>query len=221
MNETYQKVAADTVSERATIAGNKIPVNGSTLKKGVPLLAGPIFRVFMLLLSALTVCACSPRYNWRDVQGIEGVSATFPGKVQKATRRVDLDGIPVSMTMTGARVEQLTFVVGLADLPSAEGDVSARALEAVQKALLLNIAATDAKTSLAVIPRRDPAAAAVAARVIDATGHVNGEPVFISVRLAVQGKHLYEFMVSGPASSHNDPDKREALETFFSSLRLN
>jgi hypothetical protein len=73
-------------------------------------------KLWVALASMALVCltACSPRYNWRVVQGNDAFSVTFPAHVAQETRPIELAGAKGSMTMRGAEVAHVTFAVGVA-----------------------------------------------------------------------------------------------------------
>ena len=102
------------------------------------------------LISALLLSACSPQYNWRQVQApVSGAStgtgtepeirysALFPAKPASYTRPIHLNGQVVKMTMTVAEVDGTSFAIGTATLPDA-GQAQATLL-AMKTAMLRNI----------------------------------------------------------------------------------
>src|SRR4051812_38878478 len=70
------------------------------------------------LFAAAMLSACSPKYNWRDYRSAEApYTALFPDKPATYTRKIDLDGTPVNMTMTAAQVGDVMFAIGSAEAP--------------------------------------------------------------------------------------------------------
>lgn len=78
-----------------------------------------IFRKPALLLCAtLALAACSPSYNWRELELADGqVKAAFPDRTQAETRDLKVGEHSLSFTLTGARVNDAVFAVGYAPLP--------------------------------------------------------------------------------------------------------
>ena len=77
-------------------------------------------RVFPVLLLCATLAACSPDYNWRQVQPADATFvALFPAKTVSHTQQVNLDGIRTDMAMTAAEVNGVMFAIGSASLSSA------------------------------------------------------------------------------------------------------
>ncbi len=60
--------------------------------------------------------ACTPTFNWREVQfAAPGLSALLPCKPDKGTRTVDLGGRPVELAMQGCQSGGATFAIAWAD----------------------------------------------------------------------------------------------------------
>ncbi len=72
--------------------------------------------VFLTLTLALA--ACSPSYNWREMDVADGhVRAAFPARVSTETRELKLDTHALKFTMASATVGEAVFAVGSAPLP--------------------------------------------------------------------------------------------------------
>jgi hypothetical protein len=152
------------------------------------------------------VAACSPKFDWREVRGTNAPFVVLlPAKPASHTRTVNLDGLQVPMTMTAADVDGVTFAVGTAELPDAAQ--AARALAAMKTALVRNIGGTirQEKTSVA---------GAVSATIdIEASG---GDRLLIA-RFLSRDKRIYQVIMVGKESAVS----REAVDTFFTSFKLN
>jgi hypothetical protein len=88
---------------------------------GIGLTCNPFGKRRVLALAApLLLAACSPEYNWRelDVAGGE-VRAAFPARVQTETRNVALAGASLPFTLASAQVDSNYFAVGSAAVPAA------------------------------------------------------------------------------------------------------
>lgn len=93
------------------------------------------------LFGALTLSACSPAQNWRDV-AFEGsaLKAQLPCKPDRTTRSVPLGGVPVELQVVGCESGAAMVAVMTAALP-AGADASA-VMAAWQKATLDNARVT-------------------------------------------------------------------------------
>ena len=89
------------------------------------------------LVFTLSLIACSPTQNWRDV-GFEGnaLKVQLPCKPDRTTRSVPLGGIPVDLQVVGCESGSAVVAVMTASLP-AGADVGA-AMTGWQKATLDN-----------------------------------------------------------------------------------
>lgn len=75
-------------------------------------------RIGRALVFALALSACSPAFNWREVQaGDDGYRVMLPGKPSHLQRRINLDGLDVEMSMRAVEVEGMSFAVGSIRLP--------------------------------------------------------------------------------------------------------
>jgi hypothetical protein len=164
---------------------------------------------FALLLASALLCACSPKYNWRDYASPDApYRVMFPAKPASFTRTIDLGGMQVSMTMTAADVDGATFAVGAAEAPD---EAQARAaLPAMMQALLRNIGAGDTQTKV------HTEASGKTVGEVDATGKAHGAPVRLAGRFEARGKRFYQVIVLGKP----DAMPPEQVEQFLTSFTL-
>ncbi len=81
---------------------------------------GMRFAIFAAAaLTALILAACGPTFNWRETSiAPTPLTALFPCKPQKASRRLLLGGAEVELRMTGCDAGGITFAIGHATLPN-------------------------------------------------------------------------------------------------------
>ncbi|HEY0846836.1 MAG TPA: hypothetical protein VGE12_15805 [Noviherbaspirillum sp.] len=167
----------------------------------------PLVRI-AAVACALLLAACSPKYDWREVRGGGApFIVTLPGKPASHTREINLDGLPIAMTMTAAEVDNVTFAVGAAKL--ADAAQSPKALNAMKTALVRNIGGT---------LRHEQADAAPATIAIEASGPPasgRGEPRLLLARFHAKDNFIYQVIVVGPEKNVS----REAADTFFTSFK--
>lgn len=160
---------------------------------------------------ALLLAACSPHYNWREVRGAGApFTVTLPGKPASHARAINLGGVPVTMTMTAADVEQVTFAVGAAELPDAAQ--AEQALGAMKVALVNNIGGTLAQEKAVVIGGAP--AIAIEASGPPATG-TGGRPRLLLARFMARGNRAYQLVVVGAEKAGT----RDAADIFFTSFK--
>jgi len=166
-------------------------------------------RLILLCCALTLLAACSPQYNWREAHGEKTqFSVLLPAKPASFSRQIDLSGMPVTMTMTAAEVDGVTFAVGSAEL--ADAGQAAKALESMRTALINNIGGT---------PREDkiPGQVAHAGRVLDvvAAGVARGQPLRLMARLVAKDKLIYQVLILGGEKAITP----ENAETFFTSFK--
>ncbi|SFM53756.1 hypothetical protein [Rugamonas rubra] len=174
----------------------------------------------LLLATALTgavLSACSPKFDWRDYRSNDAPYAVlFPGKPATQTRKIDLAGTEVSMTMAAAEVDGITFAVGSALL--ADAAKAQAALPAMKTALLKNIGASVTADKVAAQSSGNGGAAAQQTTLdVEAKGTRNGESMLLIGRFVAKDKRIYQVIIMG----REKHIVRETVDTFLSSFKLN
>jgi hypothetical protein len=162
--------------------------------------------------AALTLSACNPTYNWREVRGVDAsYTITLPAKPSSHARPVNLGGTQVTMTMTAAEVEGVTFAVGSAVLPDAAQ--AQQALGAMKTALVNNIGGTVRQEKISGPP------AAPTEITIEAVGtpgaNTSGQPRLLFARFIAKDTRAYQVIVLGKEKAVT----REAVDTFLTSFK--
>ena len=165
----------------------------------------PLCAALLAPLLAMTLAACSPTYDWRELDVADGAArAAFPARVRTESRNLTLDGSPLAYTLDAARVDQAVFAVGhasVAGLPEARREALAKAL---MRSLYQNLKA------------EPPADLPPAGTDIAVQGEAGGKPVLLLARVWVRGDLLLEAVATGPA----DKLPRAEAQTFVHSLRF-
>lgn len=106
-----------------------------------------------LALVVLLASGCTPEYNWRTwtPEG-GGVQLLLPARPASMTRRIDLDGLAVEMTMHGARAGDASFTVAWVQLPASDEATRRHALDAMRAGMLRNIGAVEHRESARSVP---------------------------------------------------------------------
>ena len=180
-----------------------------------PMQVPPRFRLAAFVLAAVALAACSPTFNWREVQvGDDGLIALLPCKPDRATRNLPLGAEAVAVDMAGCQAGGATFAVAHATAGSAaQAESWMLSWRAATRAQLPGAPVTE---TAAVLPR---AAAWPAPARLDTQGPASGGPaeamhVLWFARQRPDGVSLYQATVLGTPSS------AEALATFFEGLRI-
>lgn len=159
----------------------------------------------------LSSAACSPTWNWREVQGTDApYSVLFPGKPSSMARPVDLNGLTVNMSMTASEANEVTFAVGSAVV--ADPAQRQAALLAMQVAMVRNISGEIRRQQAVQLAGGIPAVE------IEAIGHGRNasEKMLLVARFASNEDRVYQAVAVGPQKKL----PQEAIDTFFSSLAL-
>lgn len=174
--------------------------------------------VALLLVFLLALGACQPSYNWREIRDSDaGYRILLPAKPVSMTRPIDLDGMPVTMAMTGARVDEALFTVGSVVLPVADEAVRAHATDAMRTAMERNLQGHETKTTQVEVPVLDAAGRAVGSATgthVEVEGSVAGAPSHMSATFVAHGDRAWQAVMIAPAA---DP---EAAKLFHESFRI-
>ncbi len=176
----------------------------------MPLFFRPLFWAAL----ALTLAACSPTYNWRELRDDAiPLKALIPCKPDRAQREVPLVGQNVILHMHSCDAGGQTFAIAWLELP-ADADGSA-VLAGWRQATLatLRLGAQSVGDPALVWPARVPGAESVQG--LGASGQrPDGAPVQVQAAYFVHGRRAYQAAVYGPTIPP------EAAANFFEALRL-
>ena len=177
----------------------------------------PPFRLAAVAL-ALTLSACTPKYDWREVRGTNTpFMVMMPAKPATYARPVNLDGLQITMTMTAAEVDDVTFAIGTAELPDAAN--AAAALNAMKIALVKNIGGTIKSEKSSVLAHSPSTVSSqIDIEAIGAPGgNTGGQPRLLVARFVAIDKRIYQAVVVGREKAVT----RDTIDTFLTSFKLN
>ncbi len=166
-------------------------------------------------MGAALLSACSPTYNWREVRSTGApYAASFPAKPATHSRVIDLNGMKVNMTMTAARVDDITFAVG--SVPVADAKAALASIDAMKTAMVKNIGGTVRHEKL--LP---PAVHQLRAIDLEASGKAagnnSGQALRLYARFIAKPNHAYQLIVMSP----DQAVPQEEVDMFFSSFKAN
>jgi hypothetical protein len=157
----------------------------------------------------LGLSACSPRFDWREVRGTDApFTVLMPAKPSTQARPVNIGGTTVTMTMTAADVNGLTFAVGSAEF--ADAAQAAAALDAMKTALVRNIGGTILHEQAA--SAAPPPAASIR---VDAIGPGGNRQQHLFARLLARDRRVYQVLVVGAEKAI----ERDAVDMFLDSFK--
>ena len=185
--------------------------------------AHELHRWVSLMLCVATLAGCSERLEWRETRSADGYTVMLPGRAQSVNRDVEFEGhkLPVAMSSTG--VGAAMFAIGVVRLPAdLAGDAAARdrTIAYFRDGLVRNIGGTviSSEPALLVLPPgslvRQRSGQTVQAR--GRAGN-DGRAAVLAARFFIVDDRLFQLIVlSGEGGI-----EPQALDTFFSSFRLN
>lgn len=154
---------------------------------------------------ALLLAACSPSYNWREMDVAGGhARAAFPARVMADTRDLKLDTHTLRFTLESATVGESVFAVGSAPLPPeiAADPVARQALGvALMRSLYTNMQAPP------------PAEWPPYGQDIEVRGKAVGKPGWLQAKVWVTDTMLIEAVAAGTEESLPAERAREFLRS--------
>ncbi|MCL4184872.1 MAG: hypothetical protein KJ011_15640 [Burkholderiaceae bacterium] len=166
----------------------------------------------------LALTACAPDHDWREIrQPTEGYLVMLPARPASMSRAIDLDGLPVTMAMTGARVGEQSFTVGAVVLPDGDAATRTKAGAAMRTAMVRNIAGRETaaiEVQVPVLAAAGRAATTQSALRIEAAGRVADRPAHMSAQFVARGNRAWQVVMIGPQA---DPD---SAQQFLDSFRV-
>ncbi len=181
----------------------------------------PLVRAAAKLAVVALLAGCYPRYDWRDYRPDCARAwcrfvVSFPAKATSATRDVAVGTMQLPLTIHVASAGDLRFAVAAFDLLPGADAAEARTL--LEHKLLDDVGAADAARGRATTYASDHAA--LEADTFEAHGTAGGRSWATRARFVERDRHLVEILVIGPADTLATATGRQAVETFFTSLRL-
>lgn len=182
----------------------------------ITLYAGTLFPTLSqpaIILIALFLTACSPKYDWRAVSGDEApYTVLMPDKPSRLSREIQLGQQKVIMHMTAAKIDDVKFVVGAVKMRDATEAQTATAV--IKNTLLKNMAGTMTNEKMTVSN-------------VDGKLTVNDEfSAFSSAsftrmsgRLVARDVWAFEVLVVGPEQMMKSEDVKAAVDMFLESFR--
>lgn len=167
--------------------------------------------VATLCLVSLTLSACGPTYNWRDTSIADtALTALFPCKPLKASRRLTLGRTEVELHMTSCNTGGVTVAIGHATV--LEASEAASALQKWREATLAGMHAKSSSSSPLVLVGADQASHPVRAQAFGI--QPGGGEIVLEAAWFARGNEVFGALMYGATPS---PD---VVETFFSSLKF-
>jgi hypothetical protein len=170
-------------------------------------------RFALFCAGLMLMSACTPMLNWREVRfvAVDGstLKAELPCKPDAATRKQQLGGVQVDLSMMGCVVNDSTFI--LSRIPVFDPLTAPKILAAWQAAVEANVQASPSPQTAVTVPGAGAWPPAARVTLIGATTQVQ---IIWFANQTSAGITLYQAALYGKQSSN------EAATTFFESLQL-
>ena len=164
------------------------------------------------LLIFITLAACAPKFDWRDVHdGISPYTVLMPAKPSMLSREIQIGAQSVTMHMTASQIDRVKFAAGAANM--GDPTVAQMTLAVIKTTLIDNMAGhiTQDKSSVMQINGKTVLVDEFEA---DRTAP-SGAAVHMLGRLIASGSWVFQMLVVGPEDELN----REAADTFLTSFK--
>ncbi|HLT27367.1 MAG TPA: hypothetical protein VK047_11825 [Zeimonas sp.] len=170
------------------------------------------------LVALLALAACQPSYNWREIREADaGYRVMLPSRPVSMQRPIDLDGVPVTMSMTGARVDEAMFTVGSVVLPRDDERARSHATNAMRMGMQRNLQGHETTRAQIEVPVIDAAGKTVdraSGTRVEIEGQVSGKPAHMSATFVARGNRAWQVVMISP-----DADPQSA-KLFHESFRI-
>ncbi|MEB0116142.1 hypothetical protein QN395_06560 [Undibacterium sp. RTI2.2] len=162
----------------------------------------------IVLACAFLLCACSPKFDWREVRGSDvPYTVLMPAKPASFSRDMQLEGMQFKMEMTGADVDGVSFAIGTAKIEDASK--IAVVLAAMKNGMVNNIHGTIVSEKPGKLEQSVD---------VEAHGNLqNGQPVLLVARFITRGPWVYQAVIMGREKAVT-PD---VIDTFMTSFKIN
>ncbi len=182
------------------------------------------FRVLVAVMLVVALMGCSPTYDWREIQPAdEPLALMLPAKPASMTRKINLDGVSVSMRMHGALVNDSSFTAAWAELDESDVPVDdrpafrTRAIKAMQTAMTRNIAGSVESRetrNVRLIDESSRLVGQVPGELVKIRGTARGKAAVLHGLFVGFGARVYQFVVIG------DRVPEQQIQTFIDSIQL-
>lgn len=172
----------------------------------------------LFIALAVLLAACSPGHDWREIRAdADRFRIMMPARPDTMTLPIELDGLPLQMTMHGARVDEVSYTVATAALPDTTVAIRERVLAAMRKGMVRNIGGRELRAEALPVPVIDASGTTVGSAPgwrVDAEGQAGGRQVSLHAIFAAREGRAWQAVVLGPA-----PDP-EQTRTFLDGFRV-
>jgi hypothetical protein len=165
------------------------------------------------LVAALSILACTPALDWRETRPEgSGVAMMFPCRPERQERPVRIGDQTLTLRLHSCTAGGSAFALAVAEV--ADPARVTVLLGALRSQAVANVQGTARAEAMPPIPGSTPNAQSARLRIVGA--RPDGRRVVEHTTFFVKGLTLFQATVIGA----DEPVDREAIDTFFGSIRL-
>jgi hypothetical protein len=169
-----------------------------------------------------------PDFNWRDVRFDEQhLIVTLPAKPDTMTRMIDLNGLKISMTMSGVNIKDLSYTIGWVALPDQSPQTRDKILSAMQLGMVRNLngnIVSNDEVKVALIDTAGKSVGAATGRRVVVTGKspaAKKDPVQMNAVFIEHRQWAFQFVAVGTEEAlKSSAASAESAKQFLESVRL-
>ena len=165
------------------------------------------------IVVALSILGCAPALDWRETRPQDsGVAMMFPCRPERQERPVRVGDQTLTLRLHSCTAAGSAFALAFADV--ADPARVTLLLEALRSQAIVNVDGTATAEAMPSIVGSTPNVQSARLRIVGK--HPDGHRVVEHATFFVKGLTLFQATVIGA----DEPVDREAIDTFFSSIRL-
>lgn len=166
----------------------------------------------LVLFCLVTLSACFPTFDWRDVRGVDApYTILMPAKPTQFSREITLADNALTMQMSACDVSGISFAVGAIKLPDPnKGPVI---LAAMKKGMVSNIRKSAGQDAASA---QDSADSAGQERVEVEASAPNGDKLKLVGRFVIRGEWAYQVVMLGSSKKMTET----VIDTYLTSFKV-
>ncbi|MBX9900736.1 MAG: hypothetical protein K2Y28_08130 [Burkholderiaceae bacterium] len=166
----------------------------------------------LLLFCLVTLTACFPTFDWRDVRGADApYTILMPAKPTQFSREITLADNALTMQMSACDVSGISFAVGAIKLPDPnKGPVILAAMKKGMVSNILKSAGQDAKGAPEAVE------SAGQERVEVEASPPNGDKIKLVGRFILRGDWAYQVVMLGSSKKMTET----VIDTYLTSFKV-
>lgn len=166
----------------------------------------------LVLFCLVTLSACFPTFDWRDVRGVDApYTILMPAKPTQFSREITLADNVLTMQMSACDVSGISFAVGAVKL--SDTSKGSAVLAAMKKGMVSNIRKSAGQDAASA---QDSADSAGQERVEVEASAPNGDKLKLVGRFLIRGEWAYQVVMLGSSKKMTET----VIDTYLTSFKV-